>query len=161
MRIPANHGYHRLRKGRISLARQIYLLTSVCAHRDPRFADSGVATAVVHTLAEPRLWRDAQPLCWVLMPDHFHLILRLGDSEPLPRLMNRLKSVTARTARAMDGNPNAVWMAGYHDHALRAEAQLHEVIRYVLENPLRAGLVKSVEDYPYRYCRWQLDALPP
>lgn len=125
MRTPTNHGYHRLRKGRISRARQIYLLTSVCAHRFPRFADSVVATAIAHTLGEARLWRDAQPLCWVLMPDHFHLVLQLGDSESLPQLMNRLKSITARSARAADGNRAPVWMAGYHDHALRAEAHLH------------------------------------
>jgi REP element-mobilizing transposase RayT len=158
MPIPANHGYHRLRKGRTSRPQQIYLLTTVCAERQCWFDDTRIAGATMNVLQEKRLWRDSIPLCWVLMPDHFHLLLQLGDDESLPAFMNRLKSITSRTARALRDDSTAVWMAGYHDHALRSEEHVHDAVRYILENPMRAGLADSIETYPYRHCLWSPEA---
>jgi hypothetical protein len=41
-----------------------------------------------------------------------------------------------------------VWQTGYHDHALRREEDIVQVSRYVVANPLRAGLVELLGDYP-------------
>ena len=42
-----------------------------------------------------------------------------------------------------------LWQTGYHDHVLRAEDARLGVARYVLLNPVRAGLVENAEDYPF------------
>jgi REP element-mobilizing transposase RayT len=154
-------GYHRLRKGRISLPQHMYLLTTVCSQRHPWFANDRIAETTSHLLRDPCLWRDSTPLCWVLMPDHFHLVLHLGSNESLQHLMNRIKSLTSRAARSAGHAPGPVWMAGFHDRAIRREDDVAEIVRYVLGNPVRAGLTASIDAYPHRHCVWDLGDLGP
>jgi REP element-mobilizing transposase RayT len=47
-----------------------------------------------------------------------------------------------------------VWQNGFHDHALRQEEDLAEVARYIVANPLRAGLVERLGDYPHWHAIW-------
>ena len=147
-------GHRALRRARCSLPGHAYLLTTVCARRAPLFRDWACASAVAATLAEARLWRGVQLECWVLMPDHLHLLVTLG-SEALPQLMRRVKAVTSGAASRVPGSaPGPVWSRGYHDHALRREEDLRAVARYVIANPLRAGLVAAPGDWPYWDARW-------
>src|SRR5690606_17823069 len=114
-------GPRALRRGRSSLPGTPYLLAASCAGRSPLFQNWTCASAVAATLAEARLWRDARLECWVLMPDHLHVLLTLGN-EPLPQLMRRIKAVTSGVANHAHGRiREAVWARGYHDHALRRE----------------------------------------
>jgi REP element-mobilizing transposase RayT len=147
-------GHRALRRGRCSLPGHAYLLTTVCARRTPLFRDWACASAVAATLAETRLWRDARLECWVLMPDHLHVLVTLGN-EALPQLACRVKAVTSGVANRVLGRAHApVWARGYHDHALRREEDLRVVARYVIANPLRAGLAAAPADYPYWDARW-------
>jgi len=47
-----------------------------------------------------------------------------------------------------------VWQKGYYDHALRDEENLAAVARYIVANPLRAGLARNVADYPLWDAVW-------
>jgi hypothetical protein len=47
-----------------------------------------------------------------------------------------------------------VWQAGFHDHALRADESVVSIGEYVIHNPVRAGLVASVDDYPLWDAAW-------
>ncbi len=88
------------------------------------------------------------------MPDHVHLLVQLGENEELSKLIARLKSNTSRFVnREMDRN-GALWQKGYHDRAIRSEDDVQAVARYVVMNPIRAGLVKSVGMYPYWDAVW-------
>lgn len=147
-------GHRALRRGRSSLPGCAYLLTTVCVRRQPLFRDWPCASAVAATLAETRLWRDARLECWVLMPDHLHVLVTLGN-EALPKLACRIKAVTSREAsRALERTRGPVWARGYHDHALRREEDLRTVARYLIANPLRAGLAAAPGDYPFWNARW-------
>ena len=46
------------------------------------------------------------------------------------------------------------WQTGFHDHALRTEEDLPAIARYVIANPLRAGIVTSVRAYPHWDTVW-------
>jgi hypothetical protein len=48
----------------------------------------------------------------------------------------------------------AVWQSGFHDRALRQEEELQTIARYIVANPLRAGLVKRVGDYAHWDAMW-------
>ena len=122
--------------------------------RRPLFLPFDVATHASRVLAEPRLWRDTQLLCWVLMPDHFHAVIELGESEAMGDLMRRVKAVSAMEINRIRGTTTAVWGSGYHDHALRNEEDVIGVARYVVANPLRAGLATTIADYPYWDAVW-------
>lgn len=68
--------------------------------------------------------------------------------------MQRVKSVLALAAHAVDGGAGRLWMPGYHDRALRGEEDALGVARYILWNPVRAGLVADPHDYPYWGAVW-------
>ena len=89
----------------------------------------------------------ADTLCFVLMPDHLHWLLQLREGN-LPFVMQRLKG---RTSHALGGE---LWQPNYHDHALREEEDVREIARYIVANPLRAGLVRNLADYPLWDAVW-------
>ena len=88
-------------------------------------------------------------LAWVLMPDHAHWLLQLGQAKPLSKTVESLKAFSARAANSARGSRGPVWARGFHDRAMRCEDDLRTAARYVIANPLRAGLVRSLGDYPY------------
>ena len=147
-------GYRQLRKGRASIPGHYYLLTTVCQGRRRLFADWTAASTLAAALAEDRLWHSAKLVCWVVMPDHMHVIVELGE-EGLPGLMRRVKAVTALAInRALERRGSAAWLPGYQDRALRSNENLRDAARYVVENPVRAGLVSSVAAYPFWDADW-------
>ena len=152
-------GHRALRRGRVSIPGQTYLITIVCQQRQPWFADWTIAQTAAATIAEKQLWRDSHVLCWVLMPDHLHVVVELGASESLSMLIRRVKSVTARAINRYLRSEGAVWMAAYHERTLRRDEDLRQVARYVIANPIRAGLADCVGRYPFWDAIW-LDTSP-
>jgi hypothetical protein len=61
-------------------------------------------------------------------------------------------SVGSQVNRALD-RKGRVWQAESFDHVLRSSESLDEKIGYVLENPVRKGLVDRWEDYPWTWCK--------
>lgn len=133
---------------------QIYLVTTICANRYPSFKQAEKARVVAAKLMEPGLWGDSRLLCWVLMPDHMHALIELGQERTLSALMQRVKAVSALAVQRSLGAPGQFWMPGFHDRALRAEDSLHEAAEYILQNPVRAGLVDVPREYPYLWTIW-------
>lgn len=151
----AKPGQQTLRTGRYSLPGQCYLITTVCHDREKRFLQWTCASRVSAAIDNQRLWCNSRLLCWVLMPEHLHVMVQLGEAESLSALMRRVKCVTAGVANAVDRRKGRVWTPGYHDHALRSEESVAAVARYMIVNPVRAGLVRRAGDYSYWNCAWQ------
>ncbi|WP_345775654.1 REP-associated tyrosine transposase [Lysobacter antibioticus] len=157
---PRPPGHAALRRGRCSETQGIYLVTSVTDGRRALFADPRLATAATDALLDMRLWPRSRLLAWVLMPDHWHGLVELGAWETLPDLMRRLKSNTARQVRFVLPLACSVWAPAYHDRALRHDDCLLTAARYLVANPLRAGLVRRVGDYPHWGALW-IEGVPP
>ncbi|WP_244667332.1 transposase [Xanthomonas sp. D-109] len=147
-------GYRALRAGRWSETGRIYLVTTVTWQRQRLFEDWRCAWAAASCLGHARTWVGAQLLCWVLMPDHWHGLVMLEHGAALPTVMREAKGRAARAANHARGRGGAVWMEGFHDRALRDTRQLLPAARYIVANPLRAGLVRRVGDYPYWDAVW-------
>lgn len=147
-------GHRALRSGRHSLGHQVYLVTATTVGRCAFFRDHAAARAACKSFVSSQALADTQLLAWVLMPDHAHWLLQLGDGESLAAVVGRLKSLSARAANAALERRGSVWVGAYHDHALRREEDLAALARYVVMNPVRAGLVRRVGDYPYWNAVW-------
>jgi REP element-mobilizing transposase RayT len=147
-------GYAALRKGRVSLEGQIYLVTFTTSKRTRLFDNPDLARIACSALSDPRLWQSARLLAWVLMPDHWHGLIELGATGELSRTVQRLKSNTARRLRIENPDFGPVWEKGFHDRAIRSDESLLYLARYVVCNPVRAELVKRVGDYPYWNAVW-------
>lgn len=147
-------GYAALRKGRLSMAGHAYLVTFATCRRRPHFANQAVAFDACRWLAAGTAWRDAKLLAWILMPDHWHGILQLGDLTGLSRSVGAAKGRVARALGAKHPQIGTVWQDGFHDKAIRGESHLRQAARYIVMNPVRAGIVKRVADYPYWDAVW-------
>ena len=83
------------------------------------------------------------------MPDHIHLLVRLGERVELAEVVRRCKGPLTPLLRAQ----GLGWQAGFHDHRLRPEEEVLPVFLYIFLNPYRAGLAQAGECWPgYRCC---------
>lgn len=147
-------GQRALRRGRASLANHVYLVTSATIGRQCFFSDFQAGCAAARCFEKSALLGDARMLAWVLMPDHAHWLVQLGEDDPLSLVVNRIKSASARMANLVLQRRGALWEPAYHDHCLRREEDLRSVARYMIANPLRAGLARWVGDYPFWNAVW-------
>ena len=138
---------HNLRKGRYSEPSRLYLVTAVTRGRRPVFADLQSARALINILRNEDLRNQVQTWAYVVMPDHFHWLLQLND-EALSKVVGRVKSLSSRQLG------RSLWQDGFHDRAVREEDDLKAMARYVIANPLRAGLVESIGEYSHWDAVW-------
>ncbi|GAB3346549.1 transposase [Lysobacter tyrosinilyticus] len=135
-----------------------YTITTITELRRPLFDDPTLAQLAMLELDETRRDGAIEPLAWVLMPEHLHVVVRL-DRGTLSQAIQALKSRTARAINAARGTMGRVWQPGFYDHYIRDERDLLAQARYVVENPVRRGLAARCEDYPHWWCQW-LDPPP-
>ncbi|MEE8874737.1 REP-associated tyrosine transposase [Pseudomonas helleri] len=147
--MPTQASNCRLRKGRFSQPGQIYVLTSVVKQRRVVFKDWHIGRLLVNQFREAENAGLVASLAWVVMPDHFHWLIQLQQGS-LAELMCQVKS---RSSKAINGQ-GAIWQRGYHDRAVRREEDLKMIARYIVMNPIRAGLVQKVGDYPLWDAIW-------
>ena len=146
--------YNDLRKGRWSEPGREYLVTTVTAGRRCVFRDFHCARIFVRELAKLQTEGSCTWLAWVLMPDHFHGMFRLEEGPDMSTVMRYLKGRSARQIGKHLDAPGRMWQPGFHDRALRKEEQRIAIARYIIANPLRAGLVRRIADYPHWDFLW-------
>jgi REP element-mobilizing transposase RayT len=94
----------------------------------------------------------------VVMPDHVHTILRLIEPNKLSRVLQLIKGRSARQVnqfleQSHRLKPVPLWMDESFDYIIRSEAEWHDRIEYIRQNPLRSGLVSSPALYKWLYVR--------
>ena len=117
------------------------------AHRREVFRDPRLAVMVTRRL-DAQMWERGGPvLAFCVRYDHLHV--ELIANPDLILWVRLFKSATAAQA-ARIGLQGQLWQRGFHDRCLaRGYRTLAEVARYIVENPVRAGLVQRAEDWPY------------
>jgi REP element-mobilizing transposase RayT len=147
-----------LRKGRFSQPNGVYLLTWATYQRKPWFSDWTLGRLVVNSLRRAQALHAVESLAFVVMPDHVHWLVSLGNLL-LEELMRNVKGHSGfhvkQYLRQQSGAvPKEIWQEGYHDHALRSDECVQDAARYIVLNPVRGGLVKSVREYPLWDAKW-------
>ena len=99
-------------------------------------------------------------LAYCIMPNHVHLLVDMNRfhptgspsaSSPLSRVLRLLKGRTARFANQALKRTGKFWQAESYDHVVRNSAELQRILRYVVNNPVKAGLVQRWQDWPYTF----------
>ena len=147
-------GYSELCKGRASMPQQIYFVTVTSQARTPWFKELCTARIVVKEMKDLHSHGDVDSLAWVLMPDHLHWLFQLRQGSSLSIVMRKLKGRSTASIRAYRNVSGKIWQRGFHDHAIRREEDLVAIARYIVANPLRAGLVSSLSDYSLWDAKW-------
>jgi putative transposase len=147
-------GHGALRHGRASHPHQAYHVTVATCRRFPVFDDFVAGCAAARSFTDQASLGDATLMAWVLMPDHAHWLLQLGERDTLARVIGRMKACSAREVNRATARSGSLWERAYHDHAVRKEEDLEAIARYIVANPLRAGLTASIRDYPFWDAIW-------
>lgn len=143
-----------LRKGRRSEPGRSYLVTVTTWQRNPVFVDFPSTRAVINSMRYLHDHDYVESLCFVVMPDHLHWLFVLNERLPLSRTVHQLKSWSTRNIHKASNRQERIWQAGFHDRAIRRDEDVRKVARYIAANPLRAGLVGQIGDYPFWDSCW-------
>jgi len=167
--IGVDHAPHRKTLHRYESFLGLRFLTCSCFKRLPLFNHERVQNEFVAALTRTHDHHGFALIAWVLMPEHFHLLLipRLPES-PVDAVLNMLKSTMSRRVLAQwradrapvvrdmtDGRGTLrFWQpGGGYDRNARGDRPLHDLIAYIHDNPVRRGLVASPTDWLWSSAR--------
>jgi putative transposase len=125
-------------------ARESYFITISCKQPGGnQLAHPDVANALFETVQH----RNDMGVWYVhvalLMPDHVHLIVSFPETgKRIQTIISKWKEWTAKTI-------GISWHRDFFEHRLRQDESFRQKADYVLRNPIRAGLAKTPEDWPY------------
>ena len=161
---------------------QLQFVTTSTYRRAPVFLSERFCRSFVQRLAEVRQELSFLLIGWVLMPDHFHLLLKPQPAETTPLILKGLKEVTAdrilKTLRenqryswcrkmlarlrlpptVHDESHYRLWQRRFYPFNVFTEKKLQEKLDYMHNNPVKRGLVSTPGDWPWsswRFYYWQ------
>ena len=117
-----------------------FFVTTSTFDREPIFLDPANAALFKTVLYYARDRYSFKLLSFVIMPDHFHAIIVPDPRNKIPDVMRYIKGRHARLANKAQGGAGAVWQDSFHDHGIRDEESLWQIVRYIEDNPVAAGL---------------------
>jgi|GEM_PF-589522 len=127
----------------------VIFTTSCTANAVPLFDDHALVTSAVECVKEERQRVGHAVYVFCFMPEHFHLLINpLESGVPVTRFMGHLHSRITKLAWDC-GHAGKVLQRGFYDRVLRSTETVLDVGEYILNNPVRRGLVDSYEEYPY------------
>ena len=165
--MPQDESYPQRRRHRLPEA--VYAFTghefhfTVCArHQNNPFVRPGLAKGVIDSLIWTRNKYEWKLYCYCLMPDHLHFVCRLTDrdikilnvgargevEEGVLEHLGRFKSYTTNLSWKF-GFTGKLWQKSSYDRVLDLEKPFEQIAHYVLENPMRKGLVEKWQDWKY------------
>lgn len=143
------------RRQRIRLSRETYSMAgsicsaTICTSRRARvFSEERVARAAIEVLRARANKVDVPVYAFCVMPDHVHLVIGPSAHCDIVTFVAQFKNLAQRAAWAL-GVRGRIWQASFWDPFLRREEQVENVVQYVLNNPVRAGLSSAWQDYPF------------
>ncbi len=126
-------------------------------YRIEQYADRGKGGCYLRDERIARLVQDALKhfdgeryhlIAWCIMPNHVHVLIEVMN-ESLSRIIKSWKSFTAHQANKLLGRYGPFWGPDYYDRYVRDEKHFDAVINYIIQNPIKAGLVASIEEWPW------------
>jgi len=137
-----------------------HFVTFACYRRRRLLDHDAARVIVVETLRNRLLKQQAQCYGFVVMPDHVHAVIWFPCAGKLSSFMQQWKQASSfhiqrlfRTAlwkySEMIGGEDPVWHKRYYDFNIFSQKKLREKLEYMHSNPVRAGLVRSAEEWPY------------
>lgn len=136
------------RLGRVFYQFPIYYITFCTTQKQPVLDNSKV-----HDLFRAYAEKGARDFDvavgrYVIMPDHIHLFVR---GHPEFRLAYWVRGLKRAISDGMNSDRKpGLWQSSFFDHLLRHSESYHAKWNYVVQNPVRAGLVKSADDWQFQ-----------
>ena len=157
MRFPQGSGYNRdvpeypkvpPRLRWIFANNPVFFVTCCTYRRRKLLASDPVHTAFLSFATHAYSQHNIAVGCYVIMPDHLHLFVCGPDDFALGRWVAMLKQHLGKQIQG-ERSTSPIWQRGFFDHLLRNDESYAKKWKYVRENPVRAGLVESPDDWLY------------
>ena len=139
------------RRTRSYLPGAAFHITSRTSGHSHWWEDEALRTEIVGYLADALRRTDAQLLAYVIMTNHFHLVVRQGD-DPLARLMQPVCRRIALMVRRVHEREGHIFERVFRDKPCTDAAQLRQVIYYIHRNPEKAGMCVTAAEYAWSSC---------
>jgi putative transposase len=138
----------------------IYFITASTFQRRPLFRNEPLARLFVEVLFH---YRDKNKYIlheFVVMPDHFHLLL--SPTVSLERSLQLIKGGFSYRAKRELGHCGEIWQPSYYDRRVREVEDYGNFRFYLRRNPVQRGLAETPEQYPYSSAHpgFMLDEIP-
>ncbi len=128
--------------------RRRYSLTFCTAERRQIFTQQTVVDLALSQISRAGREREFSVIAYCFMPDHVHLLVQsMSPSCSLEKFVHAAKQYSGFAYAKHTGQQ--LWQHSYFDHALRDDESIGRAVRYILGNPIRAGLVQRVDEYPF------------
>jgi|SRR5688572_15853445 putative transposase len=128
--------------------RHSYFLTFCTHQRRQTFRDPEIVGMVLQQFRRTAGRYGFELSAYCFMPDHVHLLPKgIRDDSDLRGFVKSAKQSSGQLYAHRRKEP--LWQESYYDHVVRPEESLLHVARYIIENPVRAGLVSSPLAYPH------------
>ena len=125
-----------------------YFLTFCTDRRHPHFATRDRVELVLGQIMRSAADCDFAVVAYCFMPDHLHLLAEAkSEAADCRRFIKRAKQFSGYHFK--QHFLTTLWQRYGYEHVLRDDEATLSVARYILENPVRAGLVAQVEEYPF------------
>lgn len=146
---------------RLDLALHPYFLTCCLEKRRPLFNNKRLAESLLNLYVERRDRGKMLLYGYVVMPDHYHIILSLQGDGSISNIVRFVHSQSAIECRKTLNIPGRIWQRRFYDHVIRDEDDWLTKLNYTHNNPVEAGLVENILDWPWSSARfWHTCAGP-
>jgi putative transposase len=129
--------------------RRTYFVSSATWERRELFRVPRVADILVQRILTCREKGAFLLHEFVVMPNHFHLLLTPGETISLEKAVQLVKGGSAHEIHKQTENKMEIWQVGFHDWTIRDGEDYRAKVRYIHMNPVRARLVERPEEWPY------------
>ena len=133
----------RLHLGRRSVKGATYFVTFVTEGRNPWLENKRSLEAALAVLRDWHAEGDGALLAAVVMPDHVHVLMELGDKLSVGRCVSRWKNLMLRKLEYA-----GKWQRDFWEHRIRSHEKVEDYALYMFLNPYWAGLVSSRSTWP-------------
>jgi putative transposase len=98
--------------------------------------------------------KDYKLICYCIMPNHIHVVFELiTNSRGISKIMQSIKRISARKSNQILNRTGKFWQDESYDRLVRDDKELYFIIKYVILNPVNAGLAQDWTDWKHTYCR--------
>ena len=135
----------------------VYSVTCNTYSRLPIFASSKAADFLLHILGYYKQILRFSLYCYCIMPEHLHLVIQpYLKRYNVSQIMKHTKGSFARAHNIIRYKSGPIWQSRFYDTILRDEDSLMTRINYILQNPVRANIIKEAQNYSYSSARTYL-----
>jgi putative transposase len=140
-----------------------FFVTSITNRRGPHFRNEDMASLFLDVLLDNRKKGRFLLHEFVVMPDHFHLILTPAKDAPLEKAIQYIKGGFSFRVKKELAFQSLIWQESFANHRIRDAEDYEQHREYIRQNPVKARLSKTPPEYPYSsaFPGMELDPAPP